>query len=128
MFYSPTRTAGRQAKTIKVEPLNFGPINVPVKISWDGFLELIGGLVCSPPQNLSIASFKWRFLTPQNSMRLPLSNEQGFKSLVVQTTKKIEKNGSAYIILLMQPPAMPQAPVIVSGSDFYFTVSFLFLS
>jgi hypothetical protein len=108
------RTAGRQAKTTKVEPLKFGPINVPVDITWDRFLELVGGLVHSPPTNLSIASFEWRFLTPQNSMRLPLSNEQGLKSLAVQTNKKIEKNGSAYIILLMQPPAVPQTPVVVS--------------
>ena len=31
-------------KTTKVEPLKFGPINVPVDVHWDGFLELIGGL------------------------------------------------------------------------------------
>ena len=124
------RTAGRQVKTSKVEPLKFGPINVPVDVSWDGFLELIGALVHSPLANLSIASFEWRFLTPQNSMRLPLSNEQGLKSLVVQITKKIGKSGSAYIILLMQPPAVLLAPVVVSlllFQNFYFLISFVAL-
>ena len=42
----------------------------------------------------------------------------GSSGVVVQITKKIDKNGLAYIILLMQPPAVPLASVVVSLMQF----------
>lgn len=107
---------GKAMKTVKVDPLKFGPTNFAVDVSWNDFLNEVGILVSAPVGNLPLASFEWSFLVPKNSPHLPLNNHPGHQSFLKQVAATIKKKGSAYVILEMNPPVVSQIQVAVSDT------------
>lgn len=106
---------GRQTKSVKCDPLKFGPTNFELNVTWEPFLVTISTLLRSSVPNLALPSFEWHFLKPQNSPWLPLNTEQGLHSLLRQASAKVAKEGSTYVILRMAPP-IAQPTTLVSSS------------
>ncbi|PPR06840.1 hypothetical protein CVT26_003830 [Gymnopilus dilepis] len=108
------RSGPGRAKTVKVDPLKFGPLNVSSDIAWDDFLEAVSKQVATTAPNLAVSTFCWRFLVPKNSPSLPLTGDAGHLSFLGQVRAKIAKSGSAYVILSMQPPVVAKSQLPVS--------------
>lgn len=75
---------GKAPKVQKVDPIPFGPIELPLSVTWlqllDAIVDIIDG--CEDRQQLVISSFVWRFPTPANALRSGLKNEGNLASLV----------------------------------------------
>lgn len=65
-----------------------GPFNMKFSLSWEGFLRSIASDLKVPPSNLDVNSFQWKFTRPKTSNFLPVTNEEGFASLLKKLQAK----------------------------------------
>ncbi|KAL0570162.1 hypothetical protein V5O48_011806 [Marasmius crinis-equi] len=95
-------------KTVKVDPIGFGPIPVSISIGWGSFKLAVAELVsCGENMDrLAIEAFRWRLSALKNAPLYTL-NEMHLSSMIHQI--KLAKPGTGkYIILDMQPPLREQ--------------------
>lgn len=95
---------GKAPKVQKVDPIPFGPIELPLSVTWlqllDAIVDIIDG--CEDRQQLVISSFVWRFPTPANALRSGLKNEGNLASLVKQL-RLLKPAVQKFIVLEMSP-------------------------
>ncbi|KAJ7710716.1 hypothetical protein B0H17DRAFT_1190411 [Mycena rosella] len=99
----------RKAKSKKVEPKPYGPLEANTKITWPAFLDMLAHLLETQAAFLVVSSFMWRWLKPTNSSFLPMASEAGFKSLIRQIRSPPKGVSGAYIIIKMDQPVKPPA-------------------
>lgn len=103
-----TRTAGRKEKTVKGDPKKLGPITIPTTLSWDEFIiELVRLTKAKAFQNLAVPTFEWHHLKPSTSPRIPLTNANGWDSLLKQVALLTSPKNPPFLVLEMRSPVIP---------------------
>lgn len=70
----PKKASGarKAKKTVKVEPVPYGPINADTSMSWEELIKVIVDTLGTLPPFLVLNSMDWKFLKSANAPWLPL--------------------------------------------------------
>ncbi|KAK0219469.1 hypothetical protein EDD85DRAFT_1029041 [Armillaria nabsnona] len=99
---------GKPSKSVKIDPLPYGPFESPLTVSWPDFLVRVANTVeCLSPAQLQVASFTWRWSVPANSLRSGLKNKSNLTSLIKQL-RASKANLTKLVVLEMQAPMQAQ--------------------
>ncbi|KAF9069424.1 hypothetical protein BDP27DRAFT_1363409 [Rhodocollybia butyracea] len=85
------------------DPEKRGPANVPSTTGWSEFLRTCALLVPTTTAGLYTHSFEWRFLRPATGPWLPVTNANGYQSMLGQAKQQRTKT-PPYIIVRMTKP------------------------
>ncbi|KAF9032021.1 hypothetical protein BDP27DRAFT_1436053 [Rhodocollybia butyracea] len=91
------------------DPEKRGPANVPSTTGWSEFLRTCASLVPTMTAGLYTHSFEWRFLRPATGPWLPVTNANGYQSMLGQAKQQCTKT-PPYIIIQMTKPVQKLEP------------------
>lgn len=69
-------------KRAKPNPLQIGPFNVKFASTWESFLAKVASVLKVVTSVLKVNTFQWRLQKPKTSPLAPITNEEGFISLL----------------------------------------------
>jgi hypothetical protein len=108
------RTPNRKTKNSKPVSEDKGPFNIPIKVGWTAFLDVIAEKLAIHPSSLIIASLMWHWLKPASGPWLPVQDQNGFTSMIKKIKAKSEKS-EPFVIVRMQAPPTLQKQTGLSG-------------
>lgn len=104
---APQKTSQKKARPDFVQ---VGPLNVKFSSTWQIFVAFLASTLKVPPSNLKINSFQWKPIKPKNASFIPVTNEDGFNSLL----KKLQApKATQTIFLSMDQFTLPVSEVRV---------------
>lgn len=95
--------AGSRKKAKTDKSPQFGPAVADTHLTWTDFLDVLAREMRIQRERIVVASLTWRWMKPATAAVLPLSSENGYRSMLKQILGS--KAESPYIFVFMDPLA-----------------------